>query len=296
MKALYSDRGFKIALIVAGVVVLLEGAGLFLSIGSTQKEERRERNLSRDFTSMSQVTPAPIEAVARKVEAEVAAYEGKVLRLETMLSGGALAKQMSEEAVPEERTDAYFNLVSYTERLRTLARLHAVQIEPEEYFGFSEYAKEGPPKKQIGKVFRERQILERVLSMLLMSNPARLALVERTAGDDTNEWEEQARLSLAVDGVVKTDFVRVEFSGETASLRSWLNRLGQSGLPVSVRTIEVAPEKINLSRQRSRSNSSSLVLTGELPKVVPLVARMPSVFTVGLEILEIIPTTAEGTP
>ncbi len=293
MKALYSNRGFKVAQIVAGVVVLLEGVALFLSYASLQKEELRERNLSRDFRSMSQVSPSPSEAVARSVKADVAAYEGEVLCLEAALSGGAIAKELDEEAVPRERTDAYFDLVSYTERLRTMARRHAVQIEMEESFGFSEYAKEGPAKKLIGKVFRERQILERALSLLLMSNPARLTLVERSAGSDSEEWEEQTRLSLAVDGVVKTDFVRVEFSGETANLRSWLNRLGQSRLPVSVRSIEVAPEKSIASGNTSRRSNSSLLLTSELPETNPLVARLPSVFTVVLEILEIVPLSEE---
>jgi hypothetical protein len=293
VKALYSNRGFKVALIVAGVVVLLEGVALFLSYASLQKEELRERNLSRDFRSMSQVSPSPSEAVARSVKADVAAYEGEVLCLEAALSGGAIAKELDEEAVPRERTDAYFDLVSYTERLRTMARRHAVQIEMEESFGFSEYAKEGPAKKLIGKVFRERQILERALSLLLMSNPARLTLVERSAGSDSEEWEEQTRLSLAVDGVVKTDFVRVEFSGETANLRSWLNRLGQSRLPVSVRSIEVAPEKSIASGNTSRRSNSSLLLTSELPETNPLVARLPSVFTVVLEILEIVPLSEE---
>ena len=293
MKALYSNRGFKVALIVAGVVVLLEGVALFLSYASLQKEELRERNLSRDFRSMSQVSPSPSEAVARSVKADVAAYEGEVLCLEAALSGGAIAKELDEEAVPRERTDAYFDLVSYTERLRTMARRHAVQIDMEESFGFSEYAKEGPAKKLIGKVFRERQIMERALSLLLMSNPARLTLVERSAGSDSEEWEEQTRLSLAVDGVVKTDFVRVEFSGETANLRSWLNRLGQSRLPVSVRSIEVAPEKSIASGNTSRRSNSSLLLTIELPETNPLVARLPSVFTVVLEILEIVPLSDE---
>ena len=293
MKALYSNRGFKVALIVAGVVVLLEGVALFLSYASLQKEELRERNLSRDFRSMSQVSPSPSEAVARSVKADVAAYEGEVLCLEAALSGGAIAKELDEEAVPRERTDAYFDLVSYTERLRTMARRHAVQIDMEESFGFSEYAKEGPAKKLIGKVFRERQIMERALSLLLMSNPARLTLVERSAGSDSEEWEEQTRLSLAVDGVVKTDFVRVEFSGETANLRSWLNRLGQSRLPVSVRSIEVAPEKSIASGNTSRRSNSSLLLTSELPETNPLVARLPSVFTVVLEILEIVPLSDE---
>lgn len=296
MKALYSNRGFKVALIVAGVLVLLEGVVLFLSYGSLQSEARRVRNLERDFRSMSQVSPSPTESVAQKVEVHVAAYEREVLRLEMALSRGELTKELSEEAVPRERTDAYFDLVSYTERLRTMARRHAVQIVTEESFGFSEYAKEGPAKKLIEKVFRERQILERVLSMLLLSNPARLTLVERSAGSDADEWDEQARLTLAVDGVVKTDFVRVQFSGETASLRSWLNRLGQSGLPVSLRSIEVAPERNNASRSTSRRSSSSMVLTSELPEVNPLVARLPSLFTVVLEILEIVPTTEEETP
>ncbi len=293
MKALYSDRGFKVALVVAGVIVLLEGVALYLSYGSREKEERRERRLARDFASMSQVSPSPTEAVAKQVEADVAAYEREVIRLETTLNGGEFAKELSEEEVPRERTDAYFDLVSYAERLRTLARRHAVQIEVEEHFGFSDYANEGPKKSLIGKVFRERQVLERALSMLLMSNPARLILVERSAGSDTDEWGEQARLSLAVDGVLKTDFVRVQFSGETASLRSWLNRLGRFELPIGVRMIEVAPEKGIVSRSTSRTRNSALVLTSELPEMNPLIPRRPSVFTVVLEILEIIPSSAE---
>jgi len=293
VKALYSKRGFKVALIVAGVVVLLEGFGVFWSYSSLEKEAHRERNLGRDFTNMSQVSLSPTETIAEKIENDVIAYEREVIRLETVLSGGEFANELSEEGVPRERTDAYFDLVSYAERLRTLARQHAVQIEAEEYFGFPEYAQEGPEQKLIGKVFRERQILERTLSMLLMSNPERLTVVERSGGSDTDEWDEQARLSLAVDGVLKTEFVRMQFSGETACLRAWLNRLGQSGLPVSVRSIEVAPEKNNASRNTARSRGSSLVLTSELPEVDPLVARRPSVFTVVLESLEIVSKAEE---
>lgn len=295
MKALYSGRGFKIALILAAIVVLLECTILFLSYGSRQKEARREQNLARDFQSMLRVSPAPTEAVARQVEADVAAYQGEVQRLETVLSGGELAQELSEEAVPPERTDAYFDLVAYADSLRTLARRQSVQIETEEYFGFSDYAKEGPETKLIGKVFRERQILERALTMLLLSSPERLMFVERSGGIDTDEWDEQTRLSLAVDGVLSTDFVRVQFSGETASLRAWLNRLGQSELPISVRSIEVRPEKGSANRSTTRNRGTSLVLTSQLPEADPLVARRPSVFTVVLEILEIVTKAEEET-
>lgn len=297
MKVLQSSRGFRIALMVVAALLIAEGVVLFLSYQKLQKEERRLKNMRRDLVNMRQVSPSPTETNAMKIEEALATY-AENNRWEYLIRGGQFAERFAAENIPRERTDAYFDLVGFVERLRSLAGRQGVEIEPEEYFGFSDYSKEGPEPPLMGKIFRQRHILEEVLRRLLLSNPARLISVERSGGADKAEWREQSRLSLAVENLVETDFVRIQFTGETASLRSWLNRLAEHDghpidLPISVRSVEVQPMRTNERRPNTRVSGNSLVLTNELPKVTPLVERRLSEFTVVLEMLEIVDPNQE---
>lgn len=296
MTFLCTRRGFLIGLIVLAVLFLAELGAVYLSYQSLQQQERRASSYWRDLAGLQGVSPPANEEVALRLEQAVSAYEIEVTRLERSLEGGEIVQRLRKQDVPKTRTDAYFDLVNYAEKLRTLAHQQKVAIGADEYFGFDDYTRAGPPLDQVGLVFRQCQIMEQLLRLLIAQQPTQLISVEREGAAESEEWRDQDRLSLARDGVLATEFVRVRFAGETASLRGWLNGLTEFDLPVCVRSVEVVPVTAEARRGGSLPGGGALVLTSESGLLEePLVKRSESEFTVVLEILKVLRPTEEVT-
>jgi hypothetical protein len=131
-----------------------------------------------------------------------------------------------------------------------------------------------------------------------------------TAMDDGPDFfAVDPRTSVRAPGFLRTTGFRLVFVGETASLRSLLNRLASFELPVLVREVEVEPASpeetlVNVDETAANSAASVVLTVNAAPNkaaakstsiAAPIVAKPFSKFTVTVEHVELVPPPpAEG--
>jgi hypothetical protein len=304
---------------------------------------RRKR---AELTMMADVAPPPTREVAAAVAADLVRAKQVLGELRSALeSRGQVFERMQKAKAPAARTDAYFDLATFVERMTELTRKAQVDVYPEAArFGFAAYATEAPEQDRLEQVFRQRQVMQHLLELLVESHPKAILDVKREAPLTKKEKEdaaaalangaagEQSSLSAAArfDGndyftldrrmsvrsaTLDTTAFRIAFTGNTATLRMFLNRVAAFEVPVVVREVEVklatGEDALALvagdtpSHEENTSSAPSIVLTLDPPKKssatkpkrdektsVPLVPSQLSRFTVTLEYLEQVPPPA----
>ncbi len=188
---------------------------------------------------------------------------------------------------PAKSIDAFFELANFVEKLRTRAAQAQVVLKADERFGFAAHANEGPVADQIAAVHRQRLATQYLVETLLESRPLMLLSVrrelptadgvrdQRNRADDFFEMDRS--LSLRQAGQVETAAFRLEFTGQTATLRSFLNSLATFRQPVVVRSVEVEP----LANEVTSRGGPTAPLAAGAP--VPLVRQSLSKFAVTVE-------------
>lgn len=231
-----------------------------------------------ELMAIATAIPPPTREVATAIEEDLAQAQLTLAAMQAELKGrGPAAERLRTTRVPAARTDAYFDLASYVERLRERARKNEVAIRPDAArFGFAAHANEGPELERIEPVFRQRLLAQYLLECLLDARPRAILAVKRelpltaperegreaaaaeaaavvaAGGDsaDTNSPEFEVpegpdyfaidpRVSARKAGFIDTIAFKFVFTGQTAALRSFLNRLASFELPVLVREVEV---------------------------------------------------------
>lgn len=313
---------------------------------------RREQEL----VAMRDVAPPPTRDIAKAIEADLARAQQSLAAMQAELKGrGPAAERLRAAKVPAARTDAYFDLATYVEKMRELARKHEVEIRPEAArFGFAAHANEGPETQFIEPVFRQRLIAQYLVEALLEAKPRALLALKREPPLSRQQREEieakraeqaangeppgdgaaapaldfaslpegpdffaiDRRASVRTAGHVDTTAFRVVFTGQTAALRTFLNRLATFELPVLVREVEVDPASAEEADVAGPAEDAppaaeaavapSVVLTLEPPPAkkaaprasaaLPIVARTLSKFTVTVEYVDLVPPKVETPP
>ncbi len=233
-----------------------------------------------ELMAMATIMPPPTRDVAVAIEEDLARAHATLATMQAELQGrGPAAERWRTARIPTARTDAYFDLASYVERLRERARQNEVAIRPEAArFGFAAHANEGPELERIGAVFRQRLLAQYLMEALLDARPRAILAVKRepaftplereareatlaeaeaaaviaAGGDllDTNSPQLELpegpdyfaidpRASARRAGFVDTIAFKFVFTGQTAALRTFLNRLALFELPILVREVEV---------------------------------------------------------
>jgi hypothetical protein len=180
---------------------------------------------------------------------------------------GPAAERIRSAKVPAARTDAYFDLATFVEKTRELARKREVDVRSEAArFGFAAFTNEGPVQEHIEPVFRQRQIAQYLVESLIEARPRSILLIKREHTQSKADREARAaaiangetppempseegpdyftidpRVSARVPGYIDTIPFRLTFTGQTAALRTFLNQLASFELPVLVREVEVEP-------------------------------------------------------
>lgn len=190
----------------------------------------------------------------------------------------------ANEPAPDKPVEGYFGLTHFGQRMRERAVRAQVATKPGEYFGFADFAHEGPPVGQLQTVHRQVLIMEYLLEELLEAGPQALQSVKRTSplnspegiqsGGGADYFSLPPGISVGVPGLLETDGFRLEFTGTTAVLRQFLNTLAQSHRTVIVRTVEaetmaLPPPARTPARVETgpliRAESSKFVVTMEVP-------------------------------
>ena len=317
-----------------------------------------------ELMAMATTMPPPTRDIATAIEEDLARAQTTLAAMQADLKGrGPAAERLRTARVPAARTDAYFDLASYVERLHERARRNEVAIRPEAArFGFAAHANEGPELERIEPVFRQRLLAQYLMESLLDARPRAVLAVKRelaltapereareaaaaeaaaaiaAGGDpvDTSSSELEVpegpdyfaidpRVSARKAGFVDTIAFKFVFTGQTAALRSFLNRLAAFELPVLVREVEVelasteeaadiaseepaepesgptpiepAPSSVvlslnpepsvNAATASTRSDSASRMPIRRTTEI-PIVAKSVSKFTVTVEFVELV--------
>lgn len=296
MRRVFKQHLISILLTVAAVLAVAELAWWLVGRAHEDKAERRLEAQRRELSALQRFEPAPTPDAAARLEQQVTQAAEKLAALERAWFAGKTITAWQKLKVPGDRRAAYFDLANYRQRMATLAQREQVSLAKDEAFGFAAYVNEGPDEADLARVFRQRLVLEELLGALLRAHPTSLAGVaveaamsaddgRRTRGANAVEPLPEM-LSLRRDGMIATQVLEFRFTGRTAVLRDWLNRLAVSDLPVAVRNVMVQPSAA--APVRAPAGVPGVVLDATGDGFEPLVKPTDSAFTVTLEYLELV--------
>lgn len=219
---------------------------------AAQDEARRalaalgQKLQERDW--LARQSPAPSEESEQAIAAELAALRARIAALRRDLQ--PRPPEPLTAPVPARAMDAYFEMAGLIEQARARAITSRVTLRPDERFGFATYAHEGPGPDLLAPVHRQQLAVQQLLEPLFESRPLALLGVRReppsgTAGTGRTGGEDfftlDPGLSLRRAGLIETEALRIEFTGQTSTLRTFLGGLAQLRHPVVVRGVDVEP-------------------------------------------------------
>jgi len=297
----------------------LLAVGLALEIGwmldrrsAARDSEQAVEQLAERLSAFNEVVPAPTAAVTAMIEVDLTTAGEAVASLRDQLTGRSeRARFIETNEPPAQRADMFFEIARFGEAQRAAAREAGVVLRENEAFGFAAYAHSGPALVHVAQVHRQRLLAEYLLEQLWAARPHRFEGLERARPGESNPpeapwvanepgesdyFEIDPQVSARRAGLVRTEPMRVGFTGQTGALRTLLNRLADFDLPVLVRRVEVEPAVAALPAARDAGGRSRDVFAGvfgspagdasvsEAP--VPLVAENFSRFTVTVEFID----------
>jgi hypothetical protein len=226
------------ALLLAG---LIGGMLLWATRRRMIAAERDLAGKTAELQALVQRTPAPTSENA-------AALGAALTRMREALTAvrARVGVAPAPGALSANRTDAFFALAAFAERMRARAAADQVAVGPGERFGFAAFAREGPTPAAIPLLARQQRWLEALLPLLFAAGPeeflgARRSVgtgVESTGGDpDVFNYDRRFSMREA-DGAARVAF-RLEFAGQTQALRRFLNSVASGSLPATIRAVEV---------------------------------------------------------
>ena len=252
-------------------------------------------------------SPALDEQNELAIARDLANTREVVAALRAALRGGDAA--LLAAAPPAKSIDLYFDIAAFVEKTRALATRAQVTARPDERFGFASCASTGPEADLVSAVFRQRVIGQYLIEALFDSHPRALLAVQReqpltaaqriqrhaTAGfpragrpgEQADFFEGAGPMLLRAPGRLDSEAFRLEFTGQTSSLRAFLNTLATFQLPLVVRSVEVEPT----APEAAGTNPAALPVPGTL---LPSVTRNLSRFTVVVECIQ--PVAAREEP
>jgi hypothetical protein len=275
-----------LVLVAAAAVVGLECGWLVRVRADSARARAALEQVAGERDWLARQAPAPSVESEQAIAAELAALRGRIETLRTRLQRRAPEADKPASGRP---MDAYFELAELVENARARAIGVRVGLRPDERFGFAAYANEGPASELLPVVHRQQLAVEQVLEPLLEARPLALLGVKREApilnanarlaGDDYFALE--PTLSVARAGLVETDALRLEFTGQTSTLRTFLAGLADLRSPVLVRSVDVEPVPSSGARRAPAG--------GEAP--VPVVRQSLSKFAVTVEFIQLTGST-----
>jgi hypothetical protein len=191
-----------------------------------------------------------------------------------------------EVPAPAGTVEAFFELSRFVTAMKGKAAEGKVAVRPGERFGFGSYVTEGPAAAVLPAVHRQRTTAGSIIEALFEARPLALLAFKRERPDTTDANKPERTMedyfilpheySLRQPGLMNTDAFRVEFTGQTAVLRQFLNTLAGSRQAMVVRTVEVEPFSVATAGAPGaeagalhRPPISKFVVTLE----IPLIAR-----------------------
>lgn len=309
MDWLKDNPWFGTGLLLCLALAATEGWLLHMGWMDAVHESEIVGRLSEELDSLLRQSPALNEANEHLIAAELAATQRVVAGLKSKYgrkNGGA-----EERRLPVDPIEAYLELRNFVEINRAAAIRAGIVLGPDESFGFSSYSHGGPESEFIPAVFRQQVAVDHLLKALWASHPQALLSIRRERpavttpdpvgplmgagpGKILRDVEEggQPRDFFVFERVLAVDAARpmmgnayrLEFTGTTMVLRSFLNRLTAIEQPVVIHRVEVEPRPADAGADEP----------ADAPlEAIPLVHRHLSTFVVVVEFNEF-PTAREA--
>lgn len=309
--------------------------------GEVNAAEREVRERIAEIEQLQRREPAPIEANLRVAREDLANNAEVLKTMLSVLNVSGADDLTFFQGEPATRPDAWFEISQFVDRMTNEAKASGVELKPDERFGFSAYTFEGPEPPYIRSVYRQHRIIEYLLGKLFAAHPRALLGVQREqpaavqaeggapATPATNASARPAarpqvanavgsasageifvvdpQVSARMPGYVDTMAFRITFSGQTKSLRVFMNALAAPEIPLVVRSVEVSAGGALSGPGQERPAASATRATGRAanpfgaaragaaegaepvqPGAVPIVAENLSVFTVTVEFFEVL--------
>ena len=252
------------------LLVVLLGTETWFWIHGRQTAQKalaalEQKKQERDW--LARQSPALSETNEQALTHDLANTKDVIAGLRSALQGKD-AKLLATPP-PAKSIDVYFNLAAFVEKTRALAGRAQVVIRPDERFGFATHTNEGPDADLVPAVWRQRLLTQYLVEALLEAHPRALLSVQRehpltaaqhaarnqppqpgavpvasaigTGGQPADFFEFDNQMTVRVPGRVDSDAFRLEFTGQTQTLRAFLNSLASFKLPLIVRSVEVQP-------------------------------------------------------
>lgn len=257
---------FATVLTLCVIVALGELAFTYERFRASRAAEKKLKEQTTELQNMSGITPPPTREVAEAIEADLKKAQASLAAMQNELKGhGPAAERLVAAKAPPGRPEAYFDLASYVEKMRDIAKKNDVVIRPDAArLGFNIYVNEGPETERIEPVFRQRLIAQYLMESLLEAKPKAISAVKRerpmtkaerearaqamangevpqedTSEDSADYFTIDPRRTARVAGYVDATAFRITFLGQTTALRTFLNKLASFELPMLVREVEV---------------------------------------------------------
>ncbi|MCX6951053.1 MAG: Amuc_1100 family pilus-like protein [Verrucomicrobia bacterium] len=186
---------FATALTVCAVLVVGEGWLIYDRYDASRVAAKKLLQKEAELMAMRDLVPVPTRPVAAAIEADLARAQRSVAVMQAELHGrGPAAERLAAAKVPTARTEAYFDLATFVEKSREMAKKHDVEIRPEAArLGFALYASEGPKEDRIASVFHQRQVVQYIVESLIEARPRSIFSVQRERA--LNKAEKDALLA-----------------------------------------------------------------------------------------------------
>lgn len=206
----------------------------------------------------------------------------------TLIAGGTAVHELSAglagpapAPAPEDSLDTFFALAAFVEQARDRLAAAGVRVRADERFGFATYAHAGPAPEALATIHQQWRGVAGVIDALADARPLALLGLKRErldsrtdrTTDEVDFFTPDRQWAWGAPATTTTRAFRVEFTGATAVLRHFLNRLVARSETVAVRSVEVEA----LGPERG--------VTPHASHEVTLVRQAPSRFVVVVEFL-----------
>ena len=190
---------FASALSLCALLVLGEGWLIYDRFAASRAAAKKLVQRESELMAMKDLAPVPTRPVATAIEADLARAQRAVAAMQAELKGrGPAAERLATAKVPAARTEAYFDLATFVEKTRELAKKNDVEIRPEAArLGFALYANEGPKEDRIASVFHQRQVIQYIVESLIEARPRAIFSVQRERALNKSEKEALAAAQIA---------------------------------------------------------------------------------------------------
>lgn len=276
---------FTVILAIFALLIAGEAWLVFILRTQVAGAERQVRDRIQEIEQLQRQNPAPIDENLRLARDDLAQNAEVLTTMLSVLNVTGPDDLSFFKGEPATRPDAWFEISQFVERMTNEAKKSSVEHKPDERFGFSAYAFEGPEPAHIRSVYRQHRIVEYLLQKLFAARPRSLLAVQReeplaqatapaasapgtaaparpaasqgnASGVTSELFVLDPQVSARTPGYVDSMAFRVIFSGHTSALRGFMNALAAPDIPLVVRSVEVSEGNSAASRSSASPAAS----------------------------------------